>query len=180
MSSYFRLSHKYPLTSKGSNNTRELDQFGIEHRFSLTQKEERFFALCPALRLCIPTTRCRCSHCSFVSSTGFSSEIGTKLRDWAVGQAEGSCCFQAALSSNDSKTLYSLGHGSTPFFPYVVLFISICYVAKLTSSPTTCNQHRLCKDWVKVVSNYLEYLQRKIEVCYYSSHLYNNQYSYQT
>ena len=36
--------------------------------------------------------------------TGFSSEIGTKLRDWAVGQAGGSCYSQAALSSNDSKT----------------------------------------------------------------------------
>ena len=38
--------------------------------------------------------------------TGFSSEIGTKLRDWAVGQAWGSCFSWAALSSNDSKTLY--------------------------------------------------------------------------
>ena len=38
--------------------------------------------------------------------TGFSSEIGTKLRDWAVGQAGGSFYSQAALSSNDSKTLY--------------------------------------------------------------------------
>ena len=39
------------------------------------------------------------------SSTGFSSEIGTMLRDWAVGQAWGSCYSRAALSSNDSKTL---------------------------------------------------------------------------
>ena len=39
------------------------------------------------------------------ATTGFSSEIGTKLRDWAVGQAGGSCYSQAALSSNDSKTL---------------------------------------------------------------------------
>ena len=38
--------------------------------------------------------------------TGFSSEIGTKLCDWAVGQAGGSCYSKAALSSNDSKTLY--------------------------------------------------------------------------
>ena len=38
--------------------------------------------------------------------TGFSSEIGTKLREWAVGQAWGSCYSRAALSSNDSKTLY--------------------------------------------------------------------------
>ena len=38
--------------------------------------------------------------------TGFSSEIGTKLRDWAVGQAWGSCYSQAASSSNDSKTRY--------------------------------------------------------------------------
>ena len=34
------------------------------------------------------------------------SEIGTKLRDWAVGQAWGSCYSLAAVSSNDSKTLY--------------------------------------------------------------------------
>ena len=40
--------------------------------------------------------------------TGFSSEIGTKLRDWAVGQAGGSCYSRAALSSNDSKTLYTI------------------------------------------------------------------------
>ena len=40
-------------------------------------------------------------HCKFILSlsisppkhvsTGFSSEIGTKLRDWAVGQAGGRC-----------------------------------------------------------------------------------------
>ena len=36
----------------------------------------------------------------------FLSEIRTKLHDWAVGQAGGSCYSQAALSSNDSKTLY--------------------------------------------------------------------------
>ena len=40
-----------------------------------------------------------------IDFTGFSSEIGYKLRDWAVGQAGGSCYSQAALSSNDSKTL---------------------------------------------------------------------------
>ena len=39
--------------------------------------------------------------------TGFSSEIGTKLRESAVGQAGGSCYSRAALSSNDSKTRYS-------------------------------------------------------------------------
>ena len=42
-----------------------------------------------------------------ICNTGFSSEIGTKLRDWAVGQAGGSCYSWAALSSNDSKTLYT-------------------------------------------------------------------------
>ena len=47
-------------------------------------------------------------------STGFSSEIGTKLRDWAVGQAGGSCYSQAAFSSNDSKTRY---------FDYTLLFL---------------------------------------------------------
>ena len=35
-------------------------------------------------------------------STGFSSEIGTKLHESAVGQAWGSCYSWAALSSNDS------------------------------------------------------------------------------
>ena len=43
-----------------------------------------------------------------IKYTGFLSEIGTKLRDWAVGQAGGSCYSRAALSSNDSKTLYML------------------------------------------------------------------------
>ena len=36
--------------------------------------------------------------------TGISSQIGTKLRDWAVVQAGAGCYSQAALSSNDSKT----------------------------------------------------------------------------
>ena len=40
------------------------------------------------------------------TSTGFSSEIGTKLRESAIGQAGGSCYSLAALSSNDSKALY--------------------------------------------------------------------------
>ena len=40
-----------------------------------------------------------------VTYTGFSSEIGTKLRESAIGQAGGSCYSRAALSSNDSKTL---------------------------------------------------------------------------
>ena len=38
--------------------------------------------------------------------TGISSQIGTKLRDWAVWQARAGCYSMAALSSNDSKTLY--------------------------------------------------------------------------
>ena len=38
--------------------------------------------------------------------TGISSEIRTKLRDWAIWQARAGCYSQAALSSNDSKTLY--------------------------------------------------------------------------
>ena len=40
------------------------------------------------------------------NSTDISSEIGTKLRDWAVWQARACCYSQAALFSNDSKTLY--------------------------------------------------------------------------
>ena len=50
---------------------------------------------------------------SNILPTGFSSEIGTKLRDLAVGQAGGSCYSRAALSSNDSKTLYSISKFST-------------------------------------------------------------------
>ena len=41
----------------------------------------------------------------FETSTGISSQMRTKLRDWAVGQARAGCFSQAALSSNDSKTL---------------------------------------------------------------------------
>ena len=36
--------------------------------------------------------------------TGFSSHLGVKLRNWAIGEAGGSCYSLAALSSNDSKT----------------------------------------------------------------------------
>ena len=42
---------------------------------------------------------------AILGNTGISSEIRTKLRDWAVGQARGSCYSQASLSSNDLKTL---------------------------------------------------------------------------
>ena len=38
------------------------------------------------------------------ADTGISSHIGTKLRDWADGQAGASYYSRAALSSNDSKT----------------------------------------------------------------------------
>ena len=38
--------------------------------------------------------------------TEISSQIGIKLRDWAVWQARAGRYSQAALSSNDSKTLY--------------------------------------------------------------------------
>ena len=38
--------------------------------------------------------------------TGFSSQIGTKLRDLAIWQAKAGCYSRAAMSSNDSKTLY--------------------------------------------------------------------------
>ena len=50
--------------------------------------------------------------------TGFSIQIGTKLRDWAVWQARAGCYSQAAMSSNDSKTLYILS--------------TVCLAAKLT------------------------------------------------
>ena len=38
--------------------------------------------------------------------TGILSQIGTKLRDWAVLQAGAGCYSEAAMSSNDSKTRY--------------------------------------------------------------------------
>ena len=40
--------------------------------------------------------------------TGISSQIRTKLRDPAVWQVGAGCYSQAAVSSNDSKTLLSL------------------------------------------------------------------------
>ena len=40
---------------------------------------------------------------------GILSEIRTKLRDWAVGQVGAGCYSWAALSSNDSETLYRSG-----------------------------------------------------------------------
>ena len=56
-------------------------------------------------------------------NTGFSSEIGTKLRDWAVGQARGSCYSQAALSSNDSKTRREAPNPELVYFVPTVLNI---------------------------------------------------------
>ena len=40
-------------------------------------------------------------------STGISSHLGAKLRDWADRQAEAGCYSWAALSSNDSNTRYT-------------------------------------------------------------------------
>ena len=40
--------------------------------------------------------------------TGILSEIGSKLRDWAVWEARAGCYSQAALSTNYSKTLLIL------------------------------------------------------------------------
>ena len=47
------------------------------------------------------------------SFTGILSQIRTKLCDWAVWQAKAGCYSQAALSSNDSKTLYTVQMFST-------------------------------------------------------------------
>ena len=70
--------------------------------------------------------KCKCSHTSsfygdrvaqptlvldFVWPTGISSQIGTKLRDWAVGQARAGCYSQVGLSSIDSKTKAQGGEG---------------------------------------------------------------------
>ena len=48
-------------------------------------------------------------------STGISSEIRTKLRDWAAWQARAGCYSQAVVSSNDSKTLYNSRKRAWPF-----------------------------------------------------------------
>ena len=40
-----------------------------------------------------------------MSYTGFSSQLGTKLRDWAVWPVGAGCYSRAVLSSNGSKTL---------------------------------------------------------------------------
>ena len=40
----------------------------------------------------------------------FSSQIGTKLREWAVGQAGASCYSWAALSSNDQRLNFVLDY----------------------------------------------------------------------
>ena len=42
-----------------------------------------------------------------VRVAGIMNQISTKLRDWAVWQANAGCYSQAALSSIDSKTLYA-------------------------------------------------------------------------
>ena len=57
----------------------------------------------------VATLRQQCPQMTQRRCTGLLSEIGTKLRDWAVGQAGGSCYSWAALSSNNSKTLYKVG-----------------------------------------------------------------------
>ena len=49
-----------------------------------------------------------CHHLMQGTTSGIASQIRNKLRYWAVGPARGSCYSQAALSSNGSKTLYSL------------------------------------------------------------------------
>ena len=47
-------------------------------------------------------------------STGISTQIRSKLRDWAVWQARAGLYSQAALSSNDSKTLYMIHLKGSP------------------------------------------------------------------
>ena len=71
----------------------------------------------------------------FGGVTGISSEIRTKLRDWAVLQARASCYSQAALYSNDSKTLYLIQKNrkfSPPAGSCLTTFISFTYPSKVT------------------------------------------------
>ena len=90
------------------------------NKFHLSVSEGEFMphtqkVMCASQKKCtslptVPTGTTRWRSQSFHFSlicTGFLSQIGTKLRDRAVGQAWGSCYSWAwaALSSNDSKTL---------------------------------------------------------------------------
>ena len=58
------------------------------------------------IKMSYPKMCPRCLGLNVVfACTGISSEIRTKLRDWAVWQAWGDRYSQEAFSSNDSKTL---------------------------------------------------------------------------
>ena len=72
--------------------------------------------------------------------TGFSSEIGTKLRDWAIGQAGAGCYSQAALSSNDSKTRYTRALRSSVDFsdPYLQKITNDLHVIANDTSFSPC------------------------------------------
>ena len=81
-----------------SSGCRSFDSFDALVRVS-------FSFMLASLNIWFPigeTVKCKCKFLS----TGISSQIRTKLRDWAVWQAKAGCYSQAALSSNDSKTLY--------------------------------------------------------------------------
>ena len=75
-----------------------------------------------------------CGHSVY---TGNLSQIGTKLSDWAVGQARGNCYSWAALSPNDLKTryrtnfLYSLIYIQFPVHPVHNAHLTKCPVASL-------------------------------------------------
>ena len=75
---------------------------------------------------------------AFKRRTGFSSEIGTKLRDWAVGQAAESCYSRAALSSNDSKTRYVLQRSVKVLVRGLVWNL---FLLLLIPPASTCLQH---------------------------------------
>ena len=67
--------------------------------------------------------------------TGFSSEIGTKLRDWAVGQAGAGCYSWAAVSSNDSNTRYLQKVHRLSYFRHIRAGVGL-YLFR-NSNPTT-------------------------------------------
>ena len=54
------------------------------------------------------------------------SQIRTKLHDWAVGQARAGCSSQAALSSNDLKTLYNRNQPLILCCPLVYEIVPSC------------------------------------------------------
>ena len=92
----FKCRTYLPLAVEGHVRRERGEGGGSSERTEKRRVEETLISEISQVIVDPPRERC----------TGFLSQIGTKLRDWAIGQAWGSCFSWAALSSNDSKTLY--------------------------------------------------------------------------